>query len=272
MRLSCVQSNVVFGDSLANAANATRHLEQFAKSGTQFAVFPEAFLTGYAVKSEIEAAAVSIGREDRALKLLREATQDLDVCAVAGFAERTDDGKLYNTAVLLEKDQAPRFYRKTHLPELGLDRFTQTGNDLPVFETKHGRIGILICFDMRHPEAARVLMLKGADVIVLPTNWPEGAETSADVICVARAAENRVYMATCDRVGEEHGFRFIGRSKIIAPTGTILASAGEVEAVITADIDVALAREKRSVMIPGLYETTVDQSRRPELYGEIVRQ
>ena len=169
---------------------------------------------------------------------------------VVGFAENAN-GTLHNAAALFEPGVAARYYRRSHLPDLGYDKFVQAGHELGVFDTRVGKIGLLICFDLRIPEAARVLALQGAELIVLPTNWPEGAEISAEHVAIARAAENRVFVATCDRVGEEHGFRFIGRSKIIHPTGLVLAAAGADEETIVADVDLAEARQKRSIGIPG---------------------
>jgi predicted amidohydrolase len=87
---------------------------------------------------------------------------------------------------------------------------------------------------------------------------------------VARAAENRVFMATCHRVGKDKEFCFIGKSKIIDPEGKILASAGDDEEVIRAEIDLSQARQKRTRVVPGKYEMTVFASRRPELYGELM--
>jgi predicted amidohydrolase len=162
-----------------------------------------------------------------------------------------------------------RRYVKTHLPELGYDKFVRGGDALPVFDTEFGRVGILICFDLRHPEAARCLALAGADLIVLPTNWPDGAEMAAEHIALVRAAENKVFLATCDRVGTENGTHFIGLSKIIDPYGRVLASAGDSEAIIEADIDLSRARDKRNVIIPGKYEITIEESRRPQLYGNL---
>ena len=155
------------------------------------------------------------------------------------------------------------------MPELGYDRYVTTGDDLNVFETKFGKIGIQICFDIRFPEASRILALQGADVIFYPTNWPKGADISADVLAVARAVENKVYVVTANRVGEENGFSFIGKSKIISPSGVILAGASNGEEVMVADLDFEISRNKRNITIPGKHETTVFESRRPELYGPI---
>lgn len=267
MRIACIQSNVVFDDVPANTANAIRHLESLSASNVDLAVFPEAFLTGYCVDSAADAHRIATSQQ--ALIPLREVCDRLSITAIVGFAERQGN-TVRNSAALLEPKREPQIYRKTHLPELGLDKFVEAGDELPLFETRLGRIGLLICFDMRFPEPARVLALRGAELIVLPTNWPEGAETSAEHVAIARAAENRVFFATCNRVGEENGFRFIGKSKIVHPSGKVIAAAGTEEEIILADIDLAEARIKRNVMIPGKYETEVFESRRPELYQDIV--
>jgi len=265
MRIACVQSHVVFGDPVANAAKAVSHIADLKQRGVELVLFPEAFLTGYCVDSESEATRIAIDSQSVALSMLREASEQYDVIVVAGYAEAEGDA-VYNTAALFEPGQASRTYRKTHLPHLGLDRFVRAGDELPVFETRLGRIGILICFDQRPPEATRTMALQGADLIVLPTNWPVGAEVAAEHLSIARAAENRVFLATCNRVGEENGFTFIGRSKVVHPTGRLLAAAGAEEEVLIADLDFADARQKRTVNIPGKYETEVFASRRPELY------
>jgi len=186
---------------------------------------------------------------------------------IMGFAEQDGD-LIHNTAVLIEPGVDNRFYRKSHLPCLGLDRFAARGEDLPIFDTALGKIGILICYDLRPPEAARTLALKGADIIVLPTNWPVGAEITADHIAIARAAESRVFVGACNRVGDENGFHFIGRSKIIAPSGQVLAAAdSDREATIIAEVDLSMARQKRTVNIPGEYELEIMGCRNPKLYG-----
>jgi len=269
MRLACCQLNVVFNDPSANAQKLVNTLNDLKSKQVEFAVFPEAFLTGYCVTSPNEANQIAIQQNHPSIQTIKQAVEQTGITTVVGFAENRN-GTLLNTAALIEKGEPNRFYSKTHLPELGYDKFVKGGEDLPVFETKHGRVGIIICFDLRPPEAARVLALKGADLVVLPTNWPEGAQVSAEHVSIARASENRVFLATCDRVGTENGFSFIGLSKIISPTGKVLASAGNTEEIITAEVDLKEARNKRNVVIPGKYEMTVFESRRPELYDAIV--
>ena len=111
----------------------------------------------------------------------------------------------------------------------------------------------------------------GADLIVLPTNWPPGAECMAGCAVNTRAMENNVYYAACDRVGDERGFHFIGQSKICDPRGRALAEAGDREQILYAQVDVAFAREKKIIRVPKLHEIDRLRDRRPEFYDEIVR-
>ncbi|KXK20865.1 MAG: carbon-nitrogen hydrolase family protein [Fimbriimonadaceae bacterium] len=268
MKLACLQWDVRFGEPLANAERAARELGQLASEGVDLAVFPEAFLTGYAVESLEEAREMAIPRNHPALELLREASDRECVGAVVGFAESGEEA-VFNAAAIFEPGRSPRYYRKTHMPCLGLDRFAEPGDRLEVFETQWGRIGVLICFDLRMPEPSRVLALKGAQLILLPTNWPEGAEAGPGFVLRGRCAENRIFMAGVNRVGEEKGFRFIGRSLVADPVGRILANAGEGEERLIVDLDLAEADVKRNVIVPGKFETEILAARHPELYGPI---
>ncbi len=127
-----------------------------------------------------------------------------------------------------------------------------------------------ICYDGSFPESSRVLTLLGADLVVLPTNWPTGAVTTVCHLVQARALENHIFYAAVNRVGEERGFRFIGQSRIVQCNGDILVQAGEHDAeIIVAEIDPAIARNKRLVKIPGKYEIDRVADRRPEMYGPL---
>lgn len=276
MRVTCIQEDVVFADVSANIERALEHMRQ--RQGDDLVVFPECFLTGYvfpdadfarnvAIPVELNEAH-EISSDHPELNRLVEACKELNQHLVVGFAARQGDD-LHNIAALIEPSGRMRAYVKTHLPELGYDKMVRYGDDLPVFETAIGNIGIIICFDLRPPEAARVLALKGADLICLPTNWPQGAEFSADHIAPVRAAESRVFLACCDRCGSENGTTFIGLSGIYGVGGQTLAKAADGREVITADIEIEQAREKRIRTIPDVYEWTIFESRRPELYGSI---
>lgn len=278
MRIACVQTDVVFADPQANAARAAAALRELKPQGVDLAVFPEAFLTGYCYETLDVALSKAVPIEYDSQFRVRNVTGVvrtlMDACAETGIHAvvgtlATDGAVLQNAALLFCPDGTVYKYFKSHLPFLGADRFVVPGWDLTVFETDLGRIGMLVCYDIRVPEAARVLALSGADLIVLPTNWPEGAELSPAHVAPTRALENRVFVATCNRVGVEGGVRFIGQSGIYDEVGRELAKAGDGEQVIVADVDLTRAREKRTVIREGEYELDVMGSRRPGLYGVV---
>lgn len=269
MRAAVVQFAPVFMESAQNSQFIADKVRELAAAGVQLAVFPEAAITGICFESAAQAEAAAVSAEGPELEKIASACQ-CSYCVV-GFAERLD-GNLYNSAALIGPEGLIGVYRKTHLPCLGLDRFVRPGGEYPVFDTQIGKIGIVICFDVRFPESVRTLSLKGAEVICVPTNWPETADVSSDIICPARAAENHVFVLASNRVGDENGFRFIGKSKIIAPGGVVLAAADSDEVIdLCANIDPALARNKKVVKRPGEYEMDYFGARRPELYEEITR-
>jgi 5-aminopentanamidase len=182
-----------------------------------------------------------------------------------------DGADLFNACALVGPQGVAAAYRKIHLPFLGVDRFTARGNRaFAVHDLGDLRIGINICYDGSFPEAARVLTLLGADLVVLPTNWPTGAAATARYLVQARALENHLYYAAVNRVGEERGFRFIGQSRLAGCDGELLVPVGsDAEEILYAEIDPQLARRKRIVKIPGKYEIDRIGDRRPEMYGPL---
>jgi len=162
-------------------------------------------------------------------------------------------------------------YRKTHLPFLGVDRFLTPGDrPFEVFELPFGRVGLNICYDISFPEPARVLKLLGAELILLVTNWPPGAWRSPEFLVNARALENHLFYAAANRVGNERGWQFIGRSKVVDCNGDTLDEAGaETEEMVLVSIDLQEANQNRIVNVPGSYELDRLADRRPELYGRI---
>jgi predicted amidohydrolase len=262
LSVAVVQADVVHGDPDANADVAIAALNS---QDAQLTVFPEAFLTGYVYDSAEETRAAALPATHASLERIRMCCAATGRSAIVGFLESAPEA-VYNTAAFFRPDGRVDMFRKVHIPFMGADRFVTGGNALPVFDLDGFRLGILVCYDLRPPEAARTLALRGADAIVLITNWPEGAETSADHICIARAAENRVHLLACNRVGTERGVRFLGRSKIINPAGKVVADSGDAPALLQANLEAALARQKHVVLRAGEYEIDIMGCRRPELY------
>jgi predicted amidohydrolase len=272
MRIAGVQTDVIFKDTAANLSKLDAIVRSEAASGTELIIFPECFASGYCFDSLEDALpfgeSIPGPATDRVAALCRE----LGTHVVFGLLER-DGGRLYNTAALVGPEGLIGSYRKVHLPWLGVDRFTTAGDrPFEVFTAAGVRIGMLICYDGGFPEASRVLALAGADLICLPTNWPPGGAFMADYSINARAMENGVYFAAVNRVGTENGFSFIGKSRICHPTGATLNSLDHAEAgILRADIDPAVARNKRVVRVPGKHVIDRMADRRPAFYSAVVQ-
>jgi 5-aminopentanamidase len=272
MRVAVAQIEPALGQTERNLEVCLARLEEAAGLGAELLVLPECAIPGYVYESADEALPFAEEIPGPSTEALAAACARLGTHVVCGLLE-TDGTDLFNAAVLVGPDGLVGAYRKTHLPFLGVDRFTRAGDDLPVFDTPLGRIAIEICYDLRFPELTRALALAGADLVALPTNWPLAARVNAELLCPARAYENRIYLLVANRVGVERTAEFCGRSQIVDPAGVRLAEAEATgERLLLADVDVEFARDKSIVPAPGEYEMHLFGHRRPELYGALVEE
>jgi len=243
-----------------------------ADNKADLVVFPECALSGYVYTSRDEALPYMVTVPGPETDRLVDCAKELDVHIVVGLLEKDPEhDKCYNSAVLVSPRGITGTYRKTHLPFLGVDRFVDPGEGpLGVYKTPVGILGMHICYDCNFPETARVMTLLGAEILILPTNWPNGRNKVPEFVVNTRAYENKVAVVVVDRVGNERGTRFIGTSKIINAMGDTLAEASaDNEEIIYAEIDLNDSRNKRYVFKPGEFELDFIGDRRPELYGEI---
>lgn len=270
IRVAMVQMDVRRGEKEANRNHIVGRLRESAERGAKLIVFPECALSGYVFNSLEESLSATETIPGETTRVLAEVCRELDVYAVVGLLEQDGDN-VYNSAFVVGPEGLIGNYRKSHLPILGIDRYVERGCELAVFDLPFARIGVLICYDVRFPEASRSLALRGADIIILPTNWPQGAESSPDFLTRARAFENRVYLLACNRVGVEQGVRFIGRSQVVAPDGKILGEAnGDTGEILEVEVEPYAARQKRLVFEPGVFEFDLIGGRRPDLYGDLL--
>jgi predicted amidohydrolase len=270
LRVGVAQFDPKLADPATNLATCVGYLEQAAARGVELLVLPECAIPGYVFESIEEALPYAEDIPGPSTAALGEACARLGIHAVCGLLERYEGGAR-NAAVLIGPDGLIGTYRKTHLPFLGVDRFTIPGDELPVFDTAIGRIGIAICYDLRFPEVTRALALAGADIVALPTNWPVEAAANAELLAPARAYENRIYLLVANRVGRERTAQFSGRSQIVDPAGARLAETdATTETLLVADVDLARARDKSIIPAEGVYEMQLFGHRRPELYGALV--
>jgi len=195
------------------------------------------------------------------------------VYVIVGLLEKEQD-KLFNAAAFVGPDGLIGKYRKNHLPFLGVDRFMDHGDKpFEVYHTPIGNIGMQIYYDIIFPESSRVLTLLGADVLVLPTNFPRGrGERISTYVVSSRAIENKVHVVSADRIGTERGSSFAGLSKIVNASGDILALASDDrDEIIYGEVDVESTRQKHVTVVPGEYELDYLEDRRRELYGVITQ-
>jgi predicted amidohydrolase len=271
VRVAAVQMEPRIGEVDANLKTILGRFREATAEGARLVVFPECALSGYGFDSRAEALPFAEPIPGLSTRELAAACSEANAFAIYGLLERDGD-RLYNASVLIGPKGVVGTYRKVHLPFLGIDRFVDPGDrPFEVLDADGLKIGMHICYDGTFPETGRVLTLLGADVLVLPTNWPIQSMTTAEHLPATRAIENVVYVMAVDRVGTERGCLFAGTSSIAGPGGEILAKAGpESEEILYAEVDPAIARRKRLVRVPGLYEFDRIGDRRPAFYGPIV--
>ncbi|MCE9531193.1 MAG: carbon-nitrogen hydrolase family protein [Planctomycetes bacterium] len=256
----------------ANRLVIREKLRAAAAAGAHLVVFPECILTGYGFESAAEAREHSEPLPGPTTEMIADDCKELGVWCLFGLLERDGD-RLFNSCALVGPSGFVAGYRKIHLPILGVDRFTTPGNrPFAVHDLGGLKIGINICYDGSFPESSRVLALLGADLILLPTNWPSGARPMVLPLAQARAIENHVYYAAVNRVGEERGFQYIGCSRVIDFNGNLVSSSpGDEEDILLAEIEPLRAREKEVVVVPNRFIVNRVGHRRPEMYQPILK-
>ena len=242
LKVALFQGEAKLGDVSHNLTKITKQMEVAKGSGAVIVVFPELFLTGYLLSSE-EMKRLAEDKQGASFQQLSAAAKQLDIAVLYGYPEVDSSSGTpvyYNSAQLIDKDGSSLInYQKTHLwiDSDGYERVFTAGKELSnVVECCGMKIGVLICFDVEFPEAVRVLALRGANVILVPTASGakyDGANVTERII-PARAMENRVYIARVNYSGSE----YYGRSSCCSPLGVTVASTEtNEETLIVASID-----------------------------------
>jgi len=274
VKIACIQMEPVVGERERNVRRSLELLEEAAVAGARLVVLPELCNSGYMFRSRAEAFALAEevpgGPTCRAWAELARAH---DLYLVAGINEHGGE-QLYNAAVVIAPSGHIGTFRKVHLwNEEAL--FFEPGNlGFPVWRTPVGRIGTFICYDGWFPESYRLCALQGADIVCIPTNWvpmpdqPDDREAMANVLCMAGAHSNSVFVAAADRIGVERGQPFLGQSLIVSYTGWPIGgpASPDKEEIIYADVNLADARRKRNW---NDYNQVL-RDRRVDVYGEML--
>ncbi len=261
MRIGYLQTEPRFGDP---QANLRRVEEAIGSASSDFWVLPELFSTGYVFGSRRELAGMAelVPDGPTTQGLLRLAAES-GAAIVAGIAERDRNGQLFNSAVAVDPSGFKACYRKIHLFDYEKEWFDPGNGPFVVVPLAGARVGLMICWDWRFPEAARTLALAGAQVIAHPSNL---VLPYCQAAMVTRALENRLFTVTANRIGTEDraGLRltFTGGSRIVAPDGAILSEApsGAI-ASASVEIDPRLADDKKATSHNDLFA-----DRRPDFY------
>lgn len=262
MRVGFLQTKPRFGAPAENVDFILRALQRVRDATI---VLPELCTTGYVFRSRAELEGLAEPLDGPSVTALRHLARRQRLTLCAGIAER-DGRRIYNSAVTITPAGRVTVYRKAHLFDREKLVFDVAPSRLETVPGA-GRLGVMICFDWVFPEVCRSLALRGARVILHPSNlvlpYCQAAMTT-------RAIENRVFAVTCNRVGrEERGgvaLRFTGRSQVVDPRGRVLVRApvrGTALGIVR--IDPRVARSKRMTARNDLFS-----DRRPELYAALV--
>lgn len=246
MKIGFVQTHPAYGVPSANLRAVEEAIEG-SPGRADLWVLPELFSSGYVFgsRTEAERLAEPIPGGGTTEGLIRLAVESR-AAIVAGLPERAPDGRIFNSAIAVDPSGLRALYRKIHLFDFEKEWLDPGDLGFPVVDLAGARVGMMICFDWRFPEAARTLALSGAQVIAHPSNL---VHPYCQEAIVTRSLENKVFIVTANRIGREEraglSVAFTGKSRIVAPDGSVLAE-GPVDrtAARVVEIEPSLADDK----------------------------
>jgi predicted amidohydrolase len=259
LTISLAQMDIALGDVDANLATAAGYVAEAARRSSDIVVLPELFTTGYDLRRarELAAPALDQGAAAQVAALARAHC----IWIAASLLALDASGRPANTAAFWSPGGEPvGVYRKLHLfRPMDEHRYLAAGNAASTVGLPWGTSALAICYDLRFPELFRRYTLDGARLIFLPAGWPVPRIEHWQILCRARAIENQVVVAACNRVGSDAQNTFGGHSAVIGPGGEVLIEGSEAEALLTVRVDLSQADALRRT-IP------IFVDRRPELY------
>jgi predicted amidohydrolase len=267
IRVAIAQINPKLGDLQANLSLYDEKVRQGMKERAEFLLFPELSLTGYYLRDTVPSVALTMKSAE--ITTLKQLSRQLPF--VAGLVEESADHRFFNAAVYFEDGEVRHVHRKVYLPTYGMfdeQRYFAAGNRIRAFESKFGRLALLICEDLWHPSTINVAALDGALAVLCPSASPlRGVVDEQVQDDNARYWEmiNRTYAETYslfmiygNRCGFEDGVGFWGGSEIVDPFGQRIAKAKYYEEdFIVADIPLESVRRKRTIS-PLLRDEDID--------------
>ncbi len=252
MKIALIQMNV-YADKLENLRRAERLVREAAAGGADLVMLPEMFCCEYNNMAFIENRESTGGT---VWQTLSRAAAENDIWLIGGSIPEDDGEKIYNTSFVFDRSgRQAAFHRKMHLFDIAVEggqqfRESQTftaGNQITLFDTEYGRMGLCVCFDIRFPELSRLMALDGARVIFCPASFNMTTGPAHwELLFRSRAVENQLFTAGCSCARDVTGtYVSYGNSIIVSPWGNILARAGAEETIIYADLDLDLIGKVR---------------------------
>jgi len=255
------------GDKDYNIKTMKKNIELAKSKGANLVVFPELALTGYVCRDLVYELAEPVPNGPSVRQITRVCKQE-NVHVIFGMIEHSVKAAavLHNTAVLTGPRGFIGKYEKVHLPTHSVfeeKRYFRQGYQTPVFQTDIGKLGMIICYDVYFPEITRLMRLKGAQLIACISASPSVRRGFFEVLTAARAIESTVFLAFTNLVGVEDGLQFWGGSRLIAPSGNIIAEAKyDEEDLIVAKINYS-EMKRLEAFVPTLRDL------RPELFNAL---
>jgi omega-amidase len=260
LNVSMLQMDIAIGEPDRNFQNLAAMLKNAMKAERKpdVIVFPEMWNTGYALE-QIQQLADEDG--ERTKQFISQFCQDHQVNIIAGSIAEKKGDEVQNTVYIFNRQgELTAHYTKIHLFRLmEEEKFLTSGDQIGLIKLDGITAGVMICYDIRFPELARILALDGAKILFVPAEWPHPRLHHWRTLLMARAIENQMFVVACNRVGISGTADFFGHSLIIDPWGEIIAEGGDQEEIITASIQLSDVDNVRS-KIP------VFEDRRPEVY------
>ncbi len=236
VKVAAIQMDCILGDREANLSKAEGLIRQAAGQGADLAVLPELFHTGYSM-AEKDYEFSELVPDGKTVKWMERLSRQYHMYLVGALIERSDcDGVMYDTSVLTGPEGYIGKYRKVCLWGDETLRF-RSGEDYPVFDLGFARLGMQICYEVGFPEGARILTLKGANLITYSAAFGLARSYAWELASRARALENGLYVVAANRCGEEKGGPvFAGKSRIVDPRGEILVEQETKDQVLVQEI------------------------------------
>lgn len=231
-----VQCDVAEGALEVNLTRVFQGLMRLAEAGCHLAVLPEMWSCGFDYGN-----LSAMAGETPGILARLQAFAAREKMVVAGSLPEVVAGRVVNTHHVIDSDGGVTGrYGKLHLfSPTGEDAHFAAGSTAVVADTAIGRLGLMICYDLRFPELARGLALEGAEILVVPAQWPAARLSHWEILLKARAIENQCFVVGTNRVGRSGTLDYRGGSQVISPLGEVLAHAGgadgEVQALMEAE-------------------------------------